>query len=573
MPALLSRLPGKRAYALALGLAAAVSYLAMTTRHLDGVGLYYDEVNQAPAAFAYVGHQPTMFSALSIGALPLMNASYIGALKSGIYGLYMRTSGRPFTVFSWRMTGILLVACGLVAFSLASASRLSLPSLALFFALLLTDVGILLTTRHDYGPAALCLLFRLLILSLWLHAWRDGSSGRAVAHPLHAAGLGCLLGVALFEKATAVVLLPALLVYMFLGPSRRLRSHWAALGLGLAVGAVPLILSNSISFIRGGGLISFYPIAKPWRGLASSDEMFSFLRDYLSLGQGRYAAWWILDLPSGKALADLEAVILTGLLGLTLYDAFLRKDRGAPVDRLAGTMAVSYLATGAALLLLPYRTEFHHQLLGTPFQYIALALCWSEGRSPVRTGLTAGITVKRLLLLLLVLLRLPAVARMQRAITDERAGVTWDRSFTALARFAARQADRAVFVAADWGFATQIYCMAQAKENLVFEPYREYSGPADLGPILKAAADKKEIYILSRKFRPPLNPSNTERLTDDLLALKGWRRAKEVVDPQDSRAICVIKLVRRAEAAAAPRAKAGTSRSRRGIRDERGSRR
>jgi hypothetical protein len=539
----MSTITERRGGAIALGLTATLCYLAATARHLDGVGLYYDEVFQAPAAFAYIGRRPTMFAPISLGAVPLLNGSYVGALKSGIYGLYLRLSGNPFTTFSWRMTGIFLVLCGLIVFSVAAAGRLRLQALALFYALLLSDVNILLATRHDFGPAALCLLLRLLILSVWLHAWTPHASGRIAPHPVHAAALGLLLGTALFEKATAVVLLPILAVYMLLLPERH-RAQWAAMGLGLSVGVLPLVLSNLVSYFNGGGLVSLYPIAKSWRGFASPGETIRFLSDYLSLGQGRDASFWILGLSSGDVRANVESVLILIILGLALREAFLHPKEDASADRLAGAMALCYAAVGAALLLLPYRLDFQHKLIGTPFQYLAIAV-WSASPPRIKADLVAVTRLKLLLPLVLVLLRLPALAGMQRAVTDERAGVVWDKSFTTVARFAADHADRAVFVAADWGFAPQIYCMSQGRENLVFEPFWSYSGPPDLERILEAAANKQEIYILYRKFRTPLNPESTRRLIDDLISLKSWRQKSDASGLMDSRAIGVIRLVRR----------------------------
>lgn len=518
---------------LCLGLAAALAYLLLTVPFLDSVGLYYDEAYQAPAAFSYVGKNPRMFTPLSVGGVPLLTGSYVGAIKSGLYGLYLKCTSRPFTIESWRMTGILLTAFGFVVFSAATAGTLSAGALCLFFALMLTDVDVLLATRHDYSPVSISLFLRMLFLAAWILPRTGEASERR-----RAAFMGALVGLAIYDKATGIVLLPALLIRLATGSRRTDRGCWlAALG-GLSAGLLPLAGANLRAYWTGRGLIALDPISRPWRGLPGWSESFSFVRDFLGLGQGAGAAGWILGVHRTNVPADVEAALIAALLGAVLYEG--RRGGRRPHDSDAPGLAAAYLCTGAALLFLPYATEFPHWTMATPLQYLAIAL-WSQGDSPPGGASGRRPRVAALLPVALLLTRLPALAAAEKAMRAGKTGVAWDRSFSTLAEFAAKNRSRAVFVAADWGFAAQIYCASQAEDGVVFEPFWDYRGPRDLKPIFDAANGKKDIYVLVRKFRPPLKPEATAAILADMARAPGWVRSDADEELSSSRAFEVVK--------------------------------
>jgi len=52
------------------GIGAALILLLITTYRLERPGAYYDELHQAPGAFAYVGRPTSLFSFIPIGGLP-----------------------------------------------------------------------------------------------------------------------------------------------------------------------------------------------------------------------------------------------------------------------------------------------------------------------------------------------------------------------------------------------------------------------------------------------------------------------------------------------------------------------
>src|SRR5215471_13429391 len=152
-----------RMKAVVAGLLVALGFCATTVFHLDAQGVFYDELHQAPAAFHYVGKHPVLFTCMFFG-WPTFNMTYSGAIKSAVYGLYLKYVHLHFTVYSWRLLGIVFVAAGLVAFYSIAGPFLPVTSSICFAVLLLTDITAIILTRHDWAPAALALALRLLFL-------------------------------------------------------------------------------------------------------------------------------------------------------------------------------------------------------------------------------------------------------------------------------------------------------------------------------------------------------------------------------------------------------------------------
>src|SRR5438046_934415 len=100
-------------HAILVTVAATIVFVVMATYRIDRPGLYYDELHQATGAFAYIGRPTSMFFVEPIAGIPLMNMSYSGAIKTAIYGIYLRGSGLPFSILSWRLLGIAFAAAGI----------------------------------------------------------------------------------------------------------------------------------------------------------------------------------------------------------------------------------------------------------------------------------------------------------------------------------------------------------------------------------------------------------------------------------------------------------------------------
>ena len=166
--------PAHTCAALAIGLTADAALVVLAGLNLSAQGLYYDEVHQAPAAFAYQGKWAPFFTMALVSGKPLMTMSYSGAIKPALYGILLRLTGASFTVESWRWFGIALVAVTFPLFSLLARSRLPAAGLVIFFALLLFDATVVRRRATIRGPSALALALRMILLGTWLHGNASG---------------------------------------------------------------------------------------------------------------------------------------------------------------------------------------------------------------------------------------------------------------------------------------------------------------------------------------------------------------------------------------------------------------
>src|SRR5215471_2247952 len=227
---------GRFFHPLVFGLAIAALFCVLTMIHLDSQGAYYDELHQAPAAFHYIGKHPVMFTREFFG-VPTFNMTYSGAIKSAVYGLLLKYVIPHFTVYSWRLIGILFVAAGLLGFYWISGTSLPMESAAIFGVLVLTDICVIVTTRHDWGPTALALALRLIFIGIWLSIeWKEPAIYKyAIA--------GFIVGLAIFEKLSSVVLVVPLLALLLTSKERKLRV-WPACGVAFLVGMFPMLRAN-----------------------------------------------------------------------------------------------------------------------------------------------------------------------------------------------------------------------------------------------------------------------------------------------------------------------------------------
>ena len=519
------------------GIGAALLFTAMTTYRLERPGVFYDELHQATGAFSYIGRPTTMFSFVPIRGVPLMNMTYTGAMKTAIYGLYLRASGRPFTIFSWRLLGILFSAAGLVLFCVLAGDRLPVPALALFFGLLLSDTNVLLQSRHDWGPVALGFSLRMTLIGL---ATRQLSGTRRQWGPFL---LGLVVGIAIFEKLSATVLLGPLAVILWADSQTRSPRAVAQARRGLAVGALPVIAVNVYSLATTSTLTALTAIdTTPRRSI------FGYAANYLILGNGRLERQMMFDTSVLRWAERLEGLAILALILIVAVVAWTRGHVDS-LARVAGVWLLCYAAVGVALPLLPHGTAEHHWIMGTPFQYLAFALAaaslWSPG-SRSKAGRALFVTC----LAALLVARVPAVLSACDAVRGDKYSKAWDPSLSTAAAFAARQPASAIFIAANWGTATQVFCFANGRQDFVFEPFWRYGGPETLNPILESPARR---LVIAAAIRPasPLKPGEINTLRQvtaaifrDLATTPGWEEVP--VDPliQNLRAV-EIRMFRR----------------------------
>ena len=184
-----------------------------------------------------------------------------------------------------------------------------------------------------------------------------------------------------------------------------------------------------------------------------------------------------------------------------------------------------YVVICIGLFLLPQETWVHHWVVGTPFQYVAIGLGLETllNASPLSTrSRLLGLTT-RLIVAILLVTRIVGLEFLEGALWRGQTGKLWSPDLTELGRLAAAQANDAIFVAADWGVGTQIYCFANGRPGFVYEAYW-YNGPEDLVRLQEQAG--KALYVVA--LNPPsyVTPENTRRIFQDLEGSGYWRETR-----------------------------------------------
>lgn len=530
---------GHRSVFVLLGVVAALVYALLASINLGSQGLYYDELHQATAAFAYVGEEEPMMVAMSVGGVPVLNMPYSGAIKSAIYGLYLKYCDAEFSVNSWRMVGILVTCVGIIAFAVLAGPGLGVAGTSLFLFLLITDMTVLLSTRHDWGPVAMALALRLVLLGVWI---RCACDVRMRCPAWNTAVIGAVVGFSIFEKLSSAALLPAaFLIMLFDNDRRQSLRHWAAFVVGGVVGGAPLVFANVYSMFETGGLVSLQsPPDILERSLAG---MVHYAYSILSLGSGYTVSGAILGAEAQNPAKPEGVVIAVVLLLLVACVVrFFKRDRrwGA-----VGCAMVLFGVTALAVYLLPKKTGVHHWVIVTPFQYVAVAmalpLVWRVRvvglpDRVLRISLTGAVVV-------LGLLRMGTSASTTRSLADGAASQGWHPSLTEFASFVGERADEVVVIAADWGIATQVYCLGGGQRDLVFELFWDYGGPEAFEEILMLEG-RDTIYLATRN--PPVKAFTevTTRIVRDMESLQGWREVNVESEIAELAAVGVRKWQR-----------------------------
>jgi hypothetical protein len=519
-----------RLQSLAAGAIASVALVTLTAIHLDSQGISYDELHQAPAAFCYVGSHPPMFTRAYHG-VPILNMTYSGAIKSAVYGAYLRYVSPHFSIVAWRSIGIAFVAAGLLLFFIIAGPSLPLASAGVFLCLFLSDVSVIVMTRHDSGPTALAQALRLAFLALWLSA--------ALEQPrnLKLAAAGFVVGISIWEKLSSIVLL-APLCMLVVTISKRRRRAWLPAALGFFAGTLPLLVTNVGTYAAGKGLISLRD-ASPDRAPASLRGLAEYAYHFLSLGQGHIARVNVTG--DGSGSLDRAESLLMGALMLGVCLMALRARGPNRLMALAATMAGAYASLAAALAILPRETAAHHWIIGTPFQYAAIGLAVG--------GLKGRGAFRRLLLVAcagLVVIRAPALVEVEKAFVSGRSSTVYSPAFKRLAQLAAAKSRDAAFIASDWGSATQIYCGADGRDDTVYEPFwRADPGRAATGIAEKTR--KRTLYVVTTGMGPPRLAEASSAILEAMARAPGWQSVPAGPNFSSLGPVQVRKFVRKSD--------------------------
>jgi hypothetical protein len=267
------------------------------------------------------------------------------------------------------------------------------------------------------------------------------------------------------------------------------------------------------------------------------------LYEFLALGFGGRSREVALGLSLRPWMETGEAGLLAALLLVVLFVSLRRRAIGDPTARRAAVALGCFAAVAAGLWAMPRATSAHHWILATPFQYLAIALAlrafrWrgtSGGRS------IAGLTVSVLVTLWLGV-RLVSLATLENALRHGSAAEAWDPSLAELGRFAAARPPGTLFVATDWGVATQILCYANGRPGRVVEPFWDERG---LGvPEISAAINGAETLYLVRLLPETGLFAATTRIEREIAAEPSWRGAPPEPETSGWRTLFLRKYVR-----------------------------
>jgi hypothetical protein len=423
----------------------------------------------------------------------------------------------------------------MLAFTLLARWALRWWALALVLLLLVLDTTVLLGTRLDWGPVALGLVERLLLVGVFLRGWAKtpGSAWTAFL-------LGAIVGFATFDKLSAVVLiLPVLLWLLLDGGGRRIRRILAAIAGGM-VGGLGLIVINVKWWLDYGALFSIGEIHGTHQHTAGS--LMRVVQGCLTLGAGRNFEEEMLGHRPPPWVPLCEGICIAAIIVLSIALAMRAWRTGPREARLGGLFGASWIVTVAGLYALPEITAHHHWPITIPFAVLAAALALRADPPPRLAAFVLAAAV-----LGLIADRSAATIEVQRHLRDGSFTRKWDPGLNALGRFAASRPEGAGFLAGGWGVATQIFCFSQGRPDFVHELYWDYRGAGHLESTLKAWRSKNTVYLVA--LEPPVGPRADvpARVFADAAMVKGWR--EEPAEPEVRAIGCarVIKLVRAPE--------------------------
>jgi hypothetical protein len=300
---------------------------------------------------------------------------------------------------------------------------------------------------------------------------------------------------------------------ILLNPARWKNFHLPAAALGGILGGLPLIFANWLSFSRTHILIS----------LQLSDYSFDIsfidhLRGYLSSGAGNLVQAFILG-RNANVFGSLEMVLLLAILLLIIVQMIRYRSMEKQIRNMF-VLLISYFAIMIQTYVFFHTIHLgvHHWILGTPFQYIAIALFisnWEEKTVVFKKKLFKYLVMA--LLIFFSLSRIAGLASMEDSLTRGDSTIAWDASLNRFAQFAASKSDSAYFLTTDWVEKNQLTCFMNGNDSSVL--HRRVVGYPTVPQLFDTVkkSNRTELYIL---FPVPatalyLTPSEKQMILDE----------------------------------------------------------
>jgi hypothetical protein len=488
-------------------------------------GLYYDEAFLAQQARDFleperpVEHPPSVRSVELCGRpWPLRNAVYLGSLKSQLLIPVFALFGAEVGVLRLATLGTSLLA--LLLFMLWTKALFGSAVAVLGGCLVASDPSYRFLSLYEWGPFTTLLLCRA--AGFWLL-----TLGWTARRPWALAAGGLALGLGVYARADfAVVLAAAAAALAAVRPAlvreaaRARRADLLRVGLSLAAGAAPMLLSAPELFATGASpaLARRGDLAEKLRVLGSLANGSHFHR-LMEVG-GRFDRLFEVGAPSGGL--GLAVAAAGALAAAWTVSGLRRAERPAPL----GFLLLVSLFTLAGTLAVPGAVRAHHLLNALPFPHLLLAAVGVElwrraaGAGAARRAARVGLGLA-LAALLLGQLR---VAEATRELIDRTGGRgRFSDAVGELARLLeAHPEPRAVSL--DWGLHEPLlFLTARARLE---EPIWRLQHAARSGRPARLAGRAGDLYLLHPPdydlfgFGPPflaalerLGPGAAETLT------------------------------------------------------------
>jgi hypothetical protein len=178
-------------------------------------------------------------------------------------------------------------------------------------------------------------------------------------------------------------------------------------------------------------------------------------------------------------------------------------------------LLAAWLIIAIELFFLPTETAYYHWMLGTPFQYAGIGMAFVGGRSnDSRARRSPRAAALLLITAVFVAARLPGLAVLESDVWRGATSSSFNPSLTRIGEVAALQPDNVLFVAADWGVATQIVCLSNGRPGLVDEAFWSY-GDGERLPSLLERHPEKSVFIVTAPTQPTGIAADRRRLIFD----------------------------------------------------------
>jgi len=485
--------------------------------------------------------------------VPIMLMTYVGALKSLIYGPIFRLFGTG--IRTLREPMLLAGAASLYLFFLLLRRVAGLRAAWIGCGLLAVDSMYLLTVCFDWGPVALQHLLLIGGVLLVAGFFQDGSRWKL-------AGGGFLLGLALWDKALAVWLLSGMGLGAILTFPRQIfailtRRNIATAAGGLLLGAFPLLLYNT-----GHHWVTF---AGNFRHDTAPGAITGKFRMLVDTGHGDGLFGWMIDedwqTPAPHAPQNALAAASARISALAghprrhlLVYAFLLALLLAPLARGTAlrTILFALIAMAVAWIQMAITANtggsVHHTILLWPLPQVVIAVSFAAASQ--RLG-RAGIPALAVTLAVCVISGALVVNEYYAVMLRDGGAQSWTDAIYPLSNYL-KTAPAPAVVCLDWGILDPLRLLNRGKLPLEMIPDslpRPEMSEEDRAWLAYRISDRANLFIGHTKdyeFFPGASPALAR-----FAAQAGYIRETVAVIP-DSYGRQVYEIYRFQPAAAKP---------------------